>query len=155
KIGPKLMRIDLREAAAAMQSAAGAAAGDAEGVTPAARPFDVRAYRAENPTLAGKAIRGLAASTKGVRAPALRVRPGPSVLDPASDHRIQAGGVIAVMAKYEIHAARGDVIGPEVSDPELLDIPLEALDVVLTNRTIDGRSLAELAQGTFARGVFM
>lgn len=155
KIGPKLMRIDLREAAAAMQSAAGAAAGHAEGVTSAARLFDVRAYRVENPALAGKTIGELEASTKGVRAFVLRVRSGKALFDHASDHRIQAGDIIAVMAKYEIHAARGDVIGPEVSDPELLDIPLEALDVVLTNRAIDGRSLAELAQGAFARGVFM
>ena len=69
-----------------------------------------------------KTIGELEASTKGVRAFVLRVRSGKALFDHASDHRIQAGDIIAVMAKYEIHAARGDVIGPEVSDPELLDI---------------------------------
>lgn len=154
KIGPKLMRVDLREVAA-LQAQAGGAAGHAEGVTSAARLFDVRAYRVENPALAGKTISELEASTQGTRAFVLRVRSGTALFDHASDRRIQAGDVIAVMAKYEVHAARGDVIGPEVSDPELLDIPLEALDVVVTNRSVDGRSLAQLAEGAFARGVFL
>jgi putative transport protein len=155
KVGPKLMGVNLREVAAALQSEGAGPAGHGEGVTSAARLFDVRAYRVENPALTNKTIAELEALAQGTRIFVLRVRSGATVFDHASDRRIQAGDVIAVMARYEIHTARGDVIGPEVSDPELLDIPLEALDVIVTSRSIDGTSLAELAEGAFARGVFL
>ncbi|GAU85422.1 aspartate-alanine antiporter [Bosea sp. BIWAKO-01] len=154
KVGPKLMGINLREAAAQRAEKAGPGS-EAEGVTSAARLFDVRAYRVENPVLTNKTITELEALIHGTRAFILRVRSGVVMFGHASDRRIQAGDVIAVMARYEIHTARGDVIGPEVSDPELLDIPLEALDVIATARSIDGKSLAELAEAEFARGVFL
>jgi len=159
KIGPKLMGIDLREAAreatAAAQSDKAGSADEANGITSAARLFDVRAYRVENAQLFGKTIAELEALPKKSRIFVLRGRSGDVLFDHASEHRVRAGDVIAVMARFEVHAARGDVIGPEVSDPELLDIPLEALDVIVTSRKLDDTSLAELAEGQFARGVFL
>src|SRR6478735_259478 len=158
KIGPKLMGIDLREAAreatAALHSDKAGSAGEADGITSAARLFDVRAYRVENAQLLGKTIAELEALPKKSRIFVLRGRSGDTLFDLASQHRIRAGDIIAVMARFEVHAARGDVIGPEVSDPDLLDIPLQVLDVVMTNRGLDDRSLAELSEDQLARGVF-
>ena len=51
------------------------------------------------------------------------------------------------------HGSRADV-GTEVSDKELLDIPIEFLDVVITNKALVGKTLAELAAMDFA-GVFL
>src|SRR5256885_14112937 len=51
--------------------------------------------------------------------------------------------------------ASGAEIGVEVSDKELLDFPVEMRDVVITNKSIDGKSIAELAAMDFARGVFL
>lgn len=155
KIGPKLMRIDLREVAVARRGETARSAMETEGVTSAARLFDVRAYRVDNPTLFGKTIAELEAMPKAFRVFVLRGRSGDTLFDQASDHRVRAGDIIAVMARFEAHAARGDLIGAEISDPELLDIPLEALDVIVTNREIDGKSLAELAESQFARRVFL
>jgi putative transport protein len=42
-----------------------------------------------------------------------------------------------------------------VSDKELLDFPVEFLDVVITNKSLVGKSIAELAAMDFARGVFL
>ncbi|UZF93757.1 aspartate-alanine antiporter [Bosea sp. NBC_00550] len=159
KIGPKLMGIDLREAAraatAALHSDKSGSAGEVDGITSAARLFDVRAYRVENAQLLGKTIAELEALPKKSRIFVLRGRSGDTLFDHASEHRVRAGDIIAVMARFEVHAARGDVIGPEVSDPDLLDIPIEALDVIVTSRKLDDTSLAELAEGEFARGVFL
>lgn len=155
KVGPRLMRIDLREVAAARRSETAGLITETEGVTSAARLFDVRAYRVENPQLFRKTIAELEALPKTSRVFVLRGRSGDVLFDQASDHRIRAGDIIAVMARFEVHAARGDLIGAEVSDPELLDIPLEALDVIVTSREIDGKSLAELTDDRFARGVFL
>jgi putative transport protein len=43
----------------------------------------------------------------------------------------------------------------EVDDRELLDVPSDVVDVVVTNKEIDGRSLAELAVDPLSRGVFL
>jgi putative transport protein len=42
-----------------------------------------------------------------------------------------------------------------VDDRELLDIPAETLDVVVTSAAVDGRTLAQIADEDFARGVFL
>ena len=75
----------------------------------------------------------------------LRVRSDNRVLEAGRRCWFEKATSIAVIGRQEIHVTRGDVIGPEVNDPSLLDIPLESLDVVITNRAVEGRSLAELS----------
>src|SRR5688572_31009053 len=58
-IGPKLMRINLREEAAKLRAASGASGETGEGVVSAARTFDIRAYRLSNPDMVGKTIADL------------------------------------------------------------------------------------------------
>ena len=43
----------------------------------------------------------------------------------------------------------------EVEDRELLAVPVEGVDVLVTNKAVDGKTLAELAQMPEARGVFL
>jgi putative transport protein len=43
----------------------------------------------------------------------------------------------------------------EVEDPELLNVPIEGVDVYVTNKAVDGKTLAELARTPGARGVFL
>ena len=40
-------------------------------------------------------------------------------------------------------------------DPDLLDMPAEAVDVVMTNKAYDGKTLLELMKTDFARGVYL
>lgn len=155
KIGPKLMGIDLKQAAAEMRAHSAGSAGEVEGVISAARLFDVRAYRVSDERLFGKTVAEIEALPRDVRAYVLRVRSGDALVEPVPDLTIREGDIVAVMARQEVHAARGDAIGPEVSDPGLLDIPIEALDVIVTSSALDGRPLSDLARAEFARGVFL
>ena len=43
----------------------------------------------------------------------------------------------------------------EVDDRELLDVPSDVVDVVVTSQDIDGRTLADLARDEVSRGVFL
>jgi len=43
----------------------------------------------------------------------------------------------------------------EVEDRELLAVPVEGVDVLVSNKAVDGKTLAELAQAPEARGVFL
>lgn len=155
KIGPRLMGIDLKETAAQMRAQSAASISDVEGVVSAARLFDVRAYRVTNAGLFGKTIAELEALPRDARAYVLRVRSQETLREPTPDLAIREGDIVAVMARQEVHANRGDAIGPEVSDPGLLDIPIESLDVIVTSRLLDGRPLSDLARQDFARGVFL
>ena len=76
-------------------------------------------------------------------------------MEPLPDLVIREDDVVAVIARQEIHVRRGDVIGPEVDDKSLLDVPIEVLDVVVTQRSVVGLGLADLAKLEFARGVFL
>jgi putative transport protein len=45
--------------------------------------------------------------------------------------------------------------GEEIEDRELLDIPVEAVDVLVTSKAADGRTLIDLAQEEHARGIYL
>jgi putative transport protein len=154
-IGPKLMRINLKEEAKRMSAELGYSGDSADGVISAARAFDVRAYRVTNADLFNRTVADLESLPESARVFIIRVRHGDKLQVPSPDLVIHEGDVVAVISRQEVHAARGWVIGPEVSDTALLDIPIEALDVVVTSRALDGKSLGDLSHMPFARGVFL
>jgi len=43
----------------------------------------------------------------------------------------------------------------EVQDHELLDLQAEVVDVLVTNKSISGKTLQELSEMPFARGVYL
>lgn len=154
-IGPKLMGINLREEGERLRQSASETARQVEGAVSAARPFDVRAYRVTNPELFGRSIKEIETLPKQIRAYIVRVRHGDKVIEPTRDTIISENDVVAVITRHEIHVSRGERIGPEIGDLELLDMPVEALDVILTNGALDGTALSELAISETARGVFL
>jgi putative transport protein len=126
-----------------------------EGTVSAARPFDVRAYCVTNQKLFNKTIAELEALPKDLRAFIVRVRSDGQIVEPNPELIIRENDVIAVIGRQELHTRRSDAIGSEVSDQELLDLPVESLDVVVANRAMDGKTLADLARLDVARGVFL
>ena len=106
----------------------------------AARPFDIRAYRVANAALFDKTVAELEALPNLAFSLFGRGAAG-SLRKPLPTSVIREGDTIAVIGRHEIHAVRGDLIGPEVSDQSLLDLPIEALDVVVTDRQ-RGRQVA-------------
>lgn len=154
-IGPKLMGVNLQEEAARMRTEAGGMGEAEEGVMSAARSFDIRAYRTTNPDMINRTIGELESLPRDTRVFILRVRRDGQIMDATPELIIREGDILAVIGRQEIHATRGDIIGPEVSDLALLDMPIEALDVVMTNRSFDEKTLGELSRRSVARGVFL
>jgi len=95
----------------------------AEGVMSAARTFDIRAYRVTNAKFIGKTIAEIEALPKDVRAFILRVRRAEALIEPSPELVLREHDVVAVAARSAVQATSGNVIGPEVSDLVLLDIP--------------------------------
>jgi putative transport protein len=154
-IGPKLMRINLREEGARQQAEI---AGDAElglGVVSGTRYFDVRAYRVTNTDMFNRTVAELEALPQKARVFIVRIRRGGEIIEPTPASVIRQDDVVALVTRQEVHVERGATVGPEVDDKALLDIPIEVLDVVVTERSVIGKSLPELARLEFARGVFL
>jgi putative transport protein len=154
-MGPKLMGINLKAEGQKAKSQTPGTAGDEPGVTSAGRRFDVRAYRVTNVDFINRTIAQLEALPKTFRFFVLRIRRGGELIDAQPGTVIRPDDVIAVAARQEKLLEHGDKIGPEAVDRELLDIPIETLDVVVTNRALAGRTLGELGNQEFARSVFL
>ena len=154
-IGAKLMRIDLREEGARMQAEMAGAAEPGMGLVSGARYFDIRAYRMTNPEFANKTVAALEAMPPDVRVFIVRIRHDGELVEAQPSSVVHLNDVVAVVARQEVHVERGSRIGPEVDDKALLDVTIETLDVVVTNRSFVGSTLPDLARREFARGVFI
>jgi putative transport protein len=158
-IGPKLMGVDLKEEAKKMQAEVSGGSEAQPGIISPSRAFDVRAYRVTNERLFNKSVAQIEATPTDARFFIQRVRRGDKLIDAEPNTVIQQGDVIAVVARGELLVERGTVIGPEVDDKELLDFPVEILDVILTNKALVGKALKELGTAepwrAQFRGVFV
>jgi putative transport protein len=154
-MGPKLMGVNLREESRKAQAAAPGVAEPELGIVSAARGLEVRAYRVTSEQLVNRTVGELEARPKDARVFILRVRRQGEILEVTPTTVIRGDDVVAVATRYDVLVEHGAKIGPEVEDRALLDIPIEMLDVVVTNRARVGMTLRELASLPFARGVFL
>lgn len=158
-IGPKLMGVNLKDEAKKMQAQVSGGAEAQPGIISPSRSFDVRAYRVTNERLVNKTVAELEAMPKEARVFVQRVRREGAIIEAEPTTVIRQGDVVAVMARAEILVERGSVVGPEVDDKELLDFPVEVLDVVLTNKALAGKTLRDLVESepwrTQFRGIFL
>ena len=90
-----------------------------------------------------------------VRVFIVRIRHDGELVEAQPSSVVHLNDVVAVVARQEVHVERGSRIGPEVDDKALLDVTIETLDVVVTNRSFVGSTLPDLARREFARGVFI
>jgi putative transport protein len=155
-LGPKILRINLAEECAKYEKEMGVGA-ESVGQSVYTR-FVARAYQITNSKLTGLTIDAIERHLAEKRVFILRVRQANQILDARPDTVLQSGAAIVVIGRRETLLELASAIGPEVDDRELLDFPGELLDVVVTNKTIVGKTLKELAEaeeGRASRGVFL
>ena len=154
-VGPKLMRVNLKEEARKLQAKiSGSGAGESEAPS-AFQQLAVRAYRITRPDLLNQTVAELEARPRETRLFISRIRREGKIIEPKPDTVIREADIVAILTRSELLTSRGTEVGAEVSDKELLDFPIEFLDVVITNKALVGKSIAELAAMDFARGVFL
>jgi putative transport protein len=154
-VGPKLMGVNLKEEARKLRATMSGPGAGEPGTTSAYQALAVRAYRVTNPDLLNRSASELEARPRATRLFISRIRRNGKVIEPEPNTVIRDGDVVAVLTRSELLAARGTEIGPEVSDKELLDFPIDFLDVVITNKAFFGKSMTDLVEMDFARGVFL
>ena len=154
-IGPRLMRVNLREEGKKLQAEISTAEESEPGVQSAYQTFGVRAYRVTNERFVNKTVGELEALPKDIRVFISRVRHEGLIVEAEPTTVIHQGDIVAVMTRSELLMARGAEIGTEVNDKPLVDFPAEILDVVITNKLLAGKTLREMAALEFARGIFL
>jgi putative transport protein len=154
-VGPKLMGVNLKEEARKLQAKISGSGNEESETTSAFQRLGVRAYRLTRADLINRSVGELEARPRETRVFISRIRREGKIIEPKPDTVVREGDIVAVLTRSELLMARGAEIGTEVNDKELLDFPIDFLDVVITNKSFVGKSLAELAAMEFARGVFL
>jgi putative transport protein len=155
-LGPKLLGVNLEEECRKYEAEQGGGLQATESRRSAYTEFTVRAIRI-NREWFGKTIDELERSFP-MRTFVERLRSNGEIVDAKPNLRIPEGAVIALAGRRSLILEREATLGTEVDDRELLDVEVETLDVVITNKTLAGKTLGELAEQDLAgagRGVFL
>jgi putative transport protein len=154
-LGPALLGIDLEAACKRYEEKHGGkkAVG---GPGTAWYQFELRAFRVrEGGQAVGKTVQEAEALLPEQRVFILRIRRGGQIMDATADTVIQAGDVVAVAGRREVLVKLIGTAAEEVDDRELLAVRVEGVDVYVTSKEADGKTLAELADAPGARGVYL
>jgi putative transport protein len=174
-LGPAMLRINLEAACKDYEEKQGGTK-ELGGPGTAWRRWEVRAFRVQP----GARVIGLRAVEAEALLPQVRIfiqriRRNGVIEEANADTVLREGDVVAVagarealvsiigerakmvaaVGSRESIATATEGVAIEVDDPELLNVPVEGVDVYVTSKEVDGKTLAELAGQPNARGIFL
>lgn len=155
-LGPRLLRIDLREESKKVEANLGIKP-SRPGVYSAWQPIAFRAYTIrENAPIIGKTVAFAEHALPGARLFVERIRRKGDIFSPIGTTVLEEGDTVAVVGRTETMVNLLGAKSGEVADPELLEIPMASYDLYVTNKNIARKTLQELANSTEeARSVFL
>ena len=157
-LGPKLLGVNLPDACREYEKKMSGGK-EMTGLS-AYRVFTSRSYRLENKDLSGKTVEEVEKLFTDQQLVIERIHRDGKLMETEPRTVLQEGDIFVAAGLHKDLVENGEKdFGPEVEDRELLDVPVEGIDVVLTNKRIAGKTLAELAASDFVRraahGVFL
>jgi len=154
QIGPKLIGVDLAAACAEYEKQMGGGpVGLDAGVFSAYRHIELRAYRIDAASgLTRKPITELFA---GLRIFVERIRRGGRLIDAEADTVLEPGDVVSISGPRDALVEKVEAVVPEVQDRDLLDMPVTKVDVFVRSKAANGKTLRELAELPYTRGVYL
>jgi len=154
-LGPKLLGINLEAACKDYEEKQGGGKKDLGGAGSAWQRWVLRAYKVRSGgQAAGLRVTEAESLVADARLFVQRIRRDGKIIDATTDTVLKEGDVVAVAGEREV-LVRALQNADEVEDRELLAVPVEGVDVLVTNKAVDGKTIAELAQLPAARGVFL
>jgi putative transport protein len=154
-VGPPLLGINLVEACKRYEEERGGKK-SGTGAGTAWHQFDLRAYRVkQDGPVVGKTAIQAEALVPNQRVFIERIRRNGQIMETGPDTVIQAGDIVAVAGRREVLVGVIGAAAEEVEDRELLSVPAEGVDVYVTSKDVDGKTLAELSTMPLARGIFL
>jgi len=154
--GPALLRINLPAACKDYEEKNGGGSKELGGAGSAWHRWEMRAFRVPPGGRAnGLRVIEAEAMVPDARVFIQRVRRKGTIEEATADMVLAENDVLAVTGKRDVLL---QIIGhgaQEVEDAELLNVPIEGVDVYVSEKAVDGKTLAELASLPGARGVFL
>jgi putative transport protein len=154
-IGPALLGIDLEAACKRYEEKHGGKK-EAGGPGTAWHQFELRAYRIRpGGQIVGKTVQQAEALLPEQRVFIQRIRRGDTIMEATADTVFCEGDIVAVAGRRDVLVNLIGSTAEEVNDRELLAVPIEGVDVYVTRKEVDGKTLADLANSPNARGLFL
>ena len=151
-LAPRLLKIDLKEESRKLEAQMSGGSRQDPGSPSGYRAWDIRAFRL-SATWWNRSVADLERSFAPERVFVQRIRHGSAIVTATPETMLRPGDDAAVMARRHLVAGQAP-FGVEIEDRELLDFPLAAADVVLTNPEFAERTLAQVAD-QHGRGVVL
>lgn len=152
-LAPRLMRVDLKAESRKLEAQLAPSSGADESTRSAYREWEIRAFGLPE-RFSGLSVLEIESSLAPDRVFLERIRRGSELLDTAAGLLLRAGDVVVVAARRNVLLSPGFPFTEEIEDRELLDFTVVALDVVVTSRETEDRTLASLAE-EHGRGVVL
>lgn len=156
-LGPKILRINLKEECARYEREMSKDA-PSEGIQSAWHQYVIRAYQLENQKIADQTIVGKTVKQAEALTPERifveRIRRDGKIIDFDENTVLELNDIVAVSGKHEI-LVHWSNMATDVADKEIIDIPVEVIDMIITNKSINKKTLLELSKTPQAKGVFI
>lgn len=154
KLGPKLIGVDLQQACRDYEERLGGGiAAPQPGILSTYQGVVVRGYRiTEGSGLAGKRCMD---TFPGVRVFFERIKRGDQLITADGQTVLQVGDLAAISGNRKVLVEQIESVLDEVDDRQLLDIAATVVDVFITSKQINGKTIAELGARPELRGIFL
>ena len=154
-VAPALLKIDLKEEALRLEQDLGMSRAK-PGLASAWRKFELRAY----PLPEGSPLVGLTAAEAETRVPEHRlfihrVRRAGQVVEVQPETLLHAGDIVALSGPRQVMVGLIGTQAEETDDKELLDVAVTIADVLVMNRKLEDRTLADLSTEDWTRGLYL
>lgn len=154
-LGPILLRINLPAACKEYEDKEGGVK-EMGGAGSAWHRWELRAFRVQpNGRAAGLRAAEAEALVPNSRIFVQRIRRNGNIEEAGADTVLSQGDVVAVAGARDTLVKVLGTATEEVDDPELLDVPIQGVDVLVSNKAVAGKTLLELSKMPGARGVFL
>ena len=138
---PRWWGVDAKAAAKKYEEEHGVRNVDDAGLT-GYRPLALRAYRLTNDAVVGKSVRQFLQQYPQYKI--VNVGRGDERLGAGDNIVLQKGDVVALGGRLEAMTDNMGLIGPEVPDAKVLNIPIDQAEILLTNKEFVGKELKDL-----------
>jgi len=154
-LGPAMLGIDLEAECKRYEEEFGGKK-ELGGPGTAWHQFELRAFRVkEGGAIVGKTAAEAESLVPDQRVFVQRIRRDDKIFDATGDTIVHAGDVVAIAGRRDVLVNLIGAKADEVDDRELLAAPIEGVDVLVTSKDADGKTLAELSRWPEARGLFL
>lgn len=144
---PRWWGVDAKAAAKKYEEEKGVPNVDDAGLT-GYRPLALRAYRLTNRAVIGMTVGQFVQAYPQYKV--INVGHGDERLEVTDDLVLTEGAVIALGGRLEAMTENIGLIGPEVPDSNVLNVPLDQAEILVTNKEVEGKELREFRNADFA-----